>query len=59
MTYKGRIVGERYGPGITRSTRLPSWSMGKSLTATLIGQLIHNKECTTCGHRPCRRMAEA
>lgn len=40
VTYKGRIVGERYGPGITRSTRLPSWSMGKSLTATLIGQLI-------------------
>lgn len=40
VTYKGRIVAERYGPGITRSTRLPSWSMGKSLTATLIGQLI-------------------
>ena len=40
VTYKGRIVGERYGPGVTRTTRLPSWSMGKSLTATLIGQLI-------------------
>jgi CubicO group peptidase (beta-lactamase class C family) len=40
VTYKGRIVGERYGPGITATTRLPSWSMGKSLTATLIGQLI-------------------
>ena len=40
VTYKGRIIGERYGPGITRTTRLPSWSMGKSLTATLIGQLI-------------------
>lgn len=40
VTYKGRIIGERYGPGITRTTRLPSWSMGKSLTATLMGQLI-------------------
>lgn len=33
VTYKGRIIAERYGPGITASTRLPSWSMGKSLTA--------------------------
>jgi CubicO group peptidase (beta-lactamase class C family) len=41
VTYKGRIIGERYGPGIGPTTRLPSWSMGKSLTATLIGQLIH------------------
>jgi len=40
VTYKGRIIAERYGPGITQTTRLPSWSMGKSLTATLMGQLI-------------------
>ena len=40
VTYKGRIIAERYGPGITATTRLPSWSMGKSLTATLIGQLL-------------------
>jgi len=40
VTWKGRIVGERYGPGITRSTPLESWSMGKSLTATLMGRLI-------------------
>jgi len=41
VTYKGRIIAERYGPGISATTRLPSWSMGKSLTATLIGQLIN------------------
>ncbi|MGQ0539081.1 MAG: serine hydrolase domain-containing protein, partial [Gemmatimonadaceae bacterium] len=40
VVYKERIVAERYGPGVTQTTRLPSWSMGKSLTATLIGQLI-------------------
>jgi CubicO group peptidase (beta-lactamase class C family) len=40
VTYKGRIIAERYGPGIDAGTRLPSWSMGKSLTATLIGQLV-------------------
>lgn len=40
VTWKGRLIGERYGEGITRSTPLESWSMGKSLTATLMGVLI-------------------
>lgn len=40
VTWKGRIIGERYGPGITARTPLESWSMGKSVTATLIGVLI-------------------
>lgn len=41
VVYKGRIIAERYEEGLDHNTRLPSWSMGKSLTATLIGQLIH------------------
>ncbi len=41
VTYKGRIIGERYGEGITKDTPLESWSMGKSLTATLLGVLIN------------------
>ena len=40
VTWKGRIVGERYGEGITARTPLESWSMGKSITATLMGILI-------------------
>jgi CubicO group peptidase (beta-lactamase class C family) len=40
VTWKGRIVAERYGEGITSHTPLESWSMGKSLTATLMGILI-------------------
>lgn len=40
VTYKGRIIGERYREGLDRNTRLESWSMGKSLTATLMGILI-------------------
>lgn len=40
VVYKGRIVGERYGEGITKDTQLESWSMGKSLTATLLGVLV-------------------
>ena len=37
--YRGRIIGERYGQGAGKDTQLESWSMGKSLTATLIGVL--------------------
>jgi CubicO group peptidase (beta-lactamase class C family) len=41
VTYKGQIIAERYRTGITKDTPLESWSMGKSLTATLMGILIH------------------
>jgi len=40
VTWKGRLIGERYGQGITMQTPLESWSMGKSVTATLMGILI-------------------
>ena len=40
VTWKGRIIGERYRDGITMHTPLESWSMGKSVTATLMALLI-------------------
>ena len=40
VTWKGRLVGERYAEGITSHTPLESWSMNKSVTATLMGVLI-------------------
>jgi CubicO group peptidase (beta-lactamase class C family) len=40
VVYQGQIVAERYMPGIAKDTQLESWSMGKSLTATLIGLAI-------------------
>ena len=40
VTYKGRLIGERYMPGITETTPLESWSMGKSVTSTMMGLLI-------------------
>jgi CubicO group peptidase (beta-lactamase class C family) len=40
VVYKGRIVAERYMRGITKDTQLESWSMGKSLTATLFALLV-------------------
>jgi CubicO group peptidase (beta-lactamase class C family) len=39
-TYKGDIIAERYAEGIGIDTPLESWSMGKSLSATLLGVLI-------------------
>jgi CubicO group peptidase (beta-lactamase class C family) len=40
VLHKGQIVAERYMPGITKDTQLESWSMGKSLTATLFALLV-------------------
>ncbi len=40
VTWKGRVLAERYGEGTTTRTPLESWSMGKSVTAALIGILI-------------------
>lgn len=40
VTHKGRLLGERYGAGVTHTTPLESWSMGKSVTATMMGILI-------------------
>jgi CubicO group peptidase (beta-lactamase class C family) len=40
VVHKGRIVAERYAPGISKDTQLESWSMGKSLAATLFALLV-------------------
>ncbi len=42
VLHRGRLVAERYREesGITRDTPLESWSMNKSLSATLLGILI-------------------
>ena len=44
VTVQGQIVAERYGAGIHPHMSLESWSMGKSLTATLLGVLIQQGE---------------
>ena len=40
VVHRGRIVAEAYAGGAHRDMQLESWSMGKSMTATLIGRLI-------------------
>ena len=36
----GKVAAERYGPGYDADTRFVSWSMAKTVTATLIGMLV-------------------
>ncbi len=43
VTWRGKIIAERYRDGIDLHTPLESWSMGKSLTATLMGLLIERE----------------
>lgn len=40
VTWRGHLIGERYARNITPHTPLESWSMGKSVTAALMGVLI-------------------
>jgi CubicO group peptidase (beta-lactamase class C family) len=40
VVHEGRLVAERYAPGIARGTRLPGWSMSKSVAAALTGVLV-------------------
>ncbi|MBI3981742.1 MAG: serine hydrolase [Gemmatimonadetes bacterium] len=40
--YEGKIIAERYAPGFGYNTPQISWSMGKSIAATLTGVLIQD-----------------
>ena len=40
VLHKGQVVCERYADGIDQDTQLESWSMGKSVTATMVGLLM-------------------
>ncbi len=40
VVHGGRIVHERYAPGVTMATRTRTWSTAKSLAVTLIGMLV-------------------
>jgi CubicO group peptidase (beta-lactamase class C family) len=40
VAWRGKIIAERYAPGITPQTPLESWAMGKTVIAVLMGMLI-------------------
>lgn len=44
VTHRGKIIGERYAEGFGKNTPQISWSQGKSITAALIGILVHQGE---------------
>ena len=44
VLHNGRLVAERYAPGFSRENRLHSWSMAKSVAATLAGAMTLNGE---------------
>ena len=41
VVHKGRVVAERYAPGLGHDTPLPGWSMTKSVLSALVGALAH------------------
>lgn len=40
VVHNGRIIHERYAPGVTMATRTRTWSTAKSIAATLFGILV-------------------
>ena len=42
VVHRGTILAERYAPGIDRDTQLESWSMGKTVLASLLGLLVRD-----------------
>jgi CubicO group peptidase (beta-lactamase class C family) len=40
VVHRGRIIHERYAPGVDMATRTRTWSTAKSIAATLIGMLV-------------------
>ncbi len=46
VVHDGRIVHERYAPGVDASTRTRTWSTAKSIASTLIGMLVDQGRLT-------------
>ena len=40
VVYRGRVLAERYAPGVGPETPLPGWSMAKSVTGAVVGVLV-------------------
>lgn len=43
VIHRGQLVAERYSPGVTRDTRLQSWSMAKSFLHAALGLAIEDR----------------
>lgn len=52
VAWQGRLVAERYAPGIERDTPLPGWSMAKSVTNALVGLLVREGQLDVAAPAP-------
>jgi CubicO group peptidase (beta-lactamase class C family) len=42
IVHNGKIIHERYAPGVDKNTRTRTWSTAKSIAVTLIGELVED-----------------
>lgn len=54
ILHHGRVVAERYAPGIAPATPLHGWSMTKSVTNALVGILVREGKLDVHGPAPIR-----
>jgi CubicO group peptidase (beta-lactamase class C family) len=59
VVHEGRIVAERYAPGIDKDTPLLSWSMAKSFTNALVGILVKQGKLSVKDPAPVPEWASA
>jgi len=59
VLYDGNLICEKYAPGITKDTRLLSWSTAKSVTSALIGILVGQGKLDLKSPAPVAEWAEA
>jgi CubicO group peptidase (beta-lactamase class C family) len=52
ILHRGRVVGERYAPGVTAATPLIGYSMTKSITNALLGILVRDGSLDMRGPAP-------
>ena len=51
--YDGRMIAERYAPGISANTALAGWSLAKSVTNALVGILVFQGKLSIDQPVPC------
>ncbi|MEI6947575.1 serine hydrolase [Paraflavisolibacter sp. H34] len=59
VIHEGRLVAEKYAPGFTKDSRLPGWSMTKTITGTLAGILVGQKKLAVDDPAPVPEWAAA
>jgi CubicO group peptidase (beta-lactamase class C family) len=58
VLYDGKLVAEKYAPGVTKDTRLTGWSMTKSITGALTGILVKEGKLNPDAPAPVKEWAD-